>query len=715
VRLLDFGIARLLSTPVGLEPALGRTTGRQWMTPEYAAPEQIRGEPVTTATDVYQLGVVLFELLSDRRPFERDGGSLHELEQAVLTREPERPSAAARRRRRPSTSIAVSSSTALDQAPGVSHDDRLDRILRGDLDAIVLKALRKEPPARYASVRDLARDIEHYSRGLPVAARLGSTAYRARKFVRRHRWGVGMATAFVLLLAGYAVTVTVEDARVRQALAEARIQRDAAIHERERAEAQIEFQSLLMSQIGDRPMTMREIVDRGREALERQYAGDPRFLGEMLLQLSELYGALGDGNVRRHLLGRAESLASAVRADAQLAEIRCHLADHLRTEGRYDEAWKILKAVDSIRARLSDTNVDETCLQMRTMLAYENGNAAESKAAILELLAIKESRGHVRDASYFEALNALGKAFQAEGRFRDALETYRRADSGLDSSGRAETLLRTVIQHNSALVLVKVGETAEAERVLQEVLRRMARSDPSGFIHPQPLIHYAEAALTQGHADSAAKYFGQLLAQAVRDTSRYWQGRASFGLARAQARLGRLEEARRTAATLRRVSYNFPELRETDDQLPDSTALDGWVALAEGDTGVAHEHFMGSLRSNRYFEGERKNQQRAVVLQTAETALWLGRADSALALSRQVRAIASRDSLTETRSAFVGEARLVEGRTLLAIGDTLQALNAVRMARIALRNGAGDAHHRTREAEALLQALRASPAVGGRR
>ena len=210
VKLLDFGIAKLLSGEGASGPGEILTrTGERLLTPEYAAPEQIRGEAVTTATDVYGLGVLLYELLTGQRPCHTTGRSRYEVEQAVCKTEPTRPSVAVTR-----PVVETGAATHGEPSPEAVgrarrlRVDQLQRTLRGDLDAICLKALRKEPEARYASVEALADDLRRYATGLPVQARRGSVGYRARKFVRRHRWGVAAAAVFVLLLAGYALTIT---------------------------------------------------------------------------------------------------------------------------------------------------------------------------------------------------------------------------------------------------------------------------------------------------------------------------------------------------------------------------------------------------------------------------------------------------------------------------------------------------------------------------
>ena len=187
VKLLDFGLAKLLEPHAPSEAPSRTLTGQRWMTPEYAAPEQILGQPITTSTDVYQLGAVLHRLVSGRPPFGERTNSVHELERHVLEGE---------------------------LAPMTGE-------LRGDLEAILRKALAKDPGARYASVQEFADDIRRYLMRRPVLARGQSAAYRARRFVRRHRIGVATAAAGLALFSVYVGTVLVDRERVRRALVEA--------------------------------------------------------------------------------------------------------------------------------------------------------------------------------------------------------------------------------------------------------------------------------------------------------------------------------------------------------------------------------------------------------------------------------------------------------------------------------------------------------------
>ena len=206
VKLLDFGIAKLLNSSIGGMALPHTRTAFRVMTPEYASPEQVRGDPLTTGSDVYALGVVLYELLAGRRPYEIRTGAARELQELVCEREPERPST--RAKRPPSIDESEAPTPAAIASSRGTSPDRLERILAGDLDAIVMMALRKEPRRRYGSAELLAEDIERYLGGRPVLARHPSRAYYLGKFLRRHRTAASLgAIAFLSLVAGIAVAV----------------------------------------------------------------------------------------------------------------------------------------------------------------------------------------------------------------------------------------------------------------------------------------------------------------------------------------------------------------------------------------------------------------------------------------------------------------------------------------------------------------------------
>ena len=292
VKLLDFGLAKLLQPISELEAAPHTRTHQRWLTPEYAAPEQILGGPISTLTDVYQLGAVLYRLLAGTPPFARDA-SFHELEAAVIGREPDPPSAAVHR-----TSLAK------------------QRPLRGDIDAIVLKALRKEPEERYASAESMGDDIRRHLSGLPVLARRQTVGYRTRRFIRRNRRETIGATLLALSLVVGALVAVVEarHAAVQRARAEA-ASRDAA---GVTAFVLGLFEASAPGEARGDTLTAGELVRRG-VARAAQLRDNPAEQAGMLEVTSRLYFGLGRFTDAYDGLERALSLRQAARKPNQLA------------------------------------------------------------------------------------------------------------------------------------------------------------------------------------------------------------------------------------------------------------------------------------------------------------------------------------------------------------------------------------------------------------
>ena len=268
VRLLDFGIAKLLAdNDTAHETQLTRLSGRA-LTPDYASPEQIKGEPLTIATDVYSLGVVLYELLAGSRPYRLKVQSVAQLEQAVIGAEPRRPSGA----------VTVESAAARSM-----NQQRLSRALAGDLDTIVLKTLAKSPAERYSTIAEFAQDLSNHLTGLPVRAQPASWRYRAQKFVLRNRLGVGAAGTIAVILVA-ATGVSIWQARV------AVQQTSVAQREAKRAQAVQTFLLDLFRANTDaqadpvhaRETTARELLDIGAASVTQQLSDEPKVHDEVL-------------------------------------------------------------------------------------------------------------------------------------------------------------------------------------------------------------------------------------------------------------------------------------------------------------------------------------------------------------------------------------------------------------------------------------------------
>ena len=291
-KLLDFGIAKLLDP----QDAEGMMTVAGWrfLTPEYASPEQVSGAPVTTATDVYSLGVVLYQLLADRRPYELAERSVEGLAQVLSAGDPPPPSRVA-------------------PAPRAAH-------LAGDLDNIALMALRREAERRYGTVEQLADDLRRHLRGLPVRAVPDTVGYRVGKFVRRHRWGVAAAAAFVsLLLAFGAVSLVL----MQRAQVEAR-----------RAEAVTDFlvQDVFANADPDQQLgpdaKVTDLVKLGREGLENDLQQDPAIRATLLHALGSVASKLGQLDEADAMLQEALDLRTKLFGpdDLKVAETKNELA-----------------------------------------------------------------------------------------------------------------------------------------------------------------------------------------------------------------------------------------------------------------------------------------------------------------------------------------------------------------------------------------------------
>jgi serine/threonine-protein kinase len=318
VKLLDFGVARLLDERTHATHATHATgaTGRAptlavALTPEYASPEQLKGEQVTTASDVYQLGVLLYELVTGRRPHEAAPGALGELVRLVFGEDPVPPS----------TSVATrpadeAGRTRLAAARGTSPRSLSDA-LRADLDHVILRVLRHDPSERYASADAFADDLERYRLSLPVNARKGATVYRARKFARRHRAAVAVAVLAVVVLAGCAITSTVQARRLAR-----------EVERTERVKAFLASLFVVSNPAVSRgePLTARELLDRGAARIDVELRDKPRTRAELLATLGTIYNTLGLYDKAVPLLGsaldlmRASSIGASHRVQTEMDE-----------------------------------------------------------------------------------------------------------------------------------------------------------------------------------------------------------------------------------------------------------------------------------------------------------------------------------------------------------------------------------------------------------
>jgi len=681
-KLLDFGIAKLLDSEAGERTALTAAGGGAF-TPEYAAPEQVRGEPISVATDVYSLGVLLYQLLAGRHPTGEGCRTPSEFVRAILDTDPARLSAAVTGPGRDPAASARSTST-----------ERLRRLYLGDLDNIVARALKKDPAERYPTVAALADDLVRFLRHEPVSARRDSWGYRATKFVYRNRGAVASAVVVSLALIGATVITW------RQML-EARRQRDEAVFQAKRAEAIRSFQGLLISQIGEQPLTMRQLLDKGRGILERQYRGDPRFTATILGQFAERYGELSDRPTALALLTRAESLAVASGDRTLIRDLSCTIANQLVDSGEKDSARaRVTRALaDLAQERHPDRRAVASCLSVEAQVVGQGDTVDTGLVRIREALAQLDTAGAVVTLQGATVLNLLA-TMEQEHDLREAVRIYGRAAEVMDSIGYGETFSAIAILSNRYSPEISLGNIKGALADTREAARRMELANP-GSTHPFIAFQYAQALFNAGLADSAVIWYQRVIAAAVSGGMQDVVRRGWIGLGRSASRAGQIPLARQALASTLAIDR---ELKRPTQR--DSLFLIGSIHLANGEGPAALEAFEGVLQADGYYSGKRNEGMRPALLDGSRAALLAGRADTALAFAQAGGDLAAVDSLARSQSAYVGEARLQEASALAALGRTAEARARVAEAVGALTAGAGEEYPRTVEARNLERQLR---------
>lgn len=332
-KLLDFGIAKLLNPDLAAEYPGATVTSYRMMTPEYASPEQVRGEQVTTATDVYSLGAVLYELLTKERPYQFNTRSFTEIERVICEKEPVLPSS------------VVTRIDPSDSQERRNTKKRLGREFAGELDGIVLKAMEKDSHRRYSTVAQFADDINRHLDGLPVLARTSTFSYRAFKFARRHRTAVTLAIFFVLVLSGFAAVMTIQASRIAK--------------ERDRANQVTEFLVNLFeisnpSESKGNSITARELLNESTKKIERDLKEQPEVQAALMDTMGRVYRNLGLYNTSIPLLEKALKIRKKTFGDesTEVASTMNILSEALYNAGKYDTAEPLAKKALSIRRKI---------------------------------------------------------------------------------------------------------------------------------------------------------------------------------------------------------------------------------------------------------------------------------------------------------------------------------------------------------------------------
>jgi serine/threonine protein kinase/Tfp pilus assembly protein PilF len=653
-KLLDFGIAKLLDPESGdIAPTL---TSERMMTPEYASPEQVRGDQMTTSTDVYALGVLLYELLAGKRPFRLDTTSPFEMARIICEQDPEPPS-------------IVSAANPELAAPDAA------RTLSGDLDNIVLMAMRKEPARRYVSVAALASDVQAYLTGYPVHARTATWKYRSVKFVRRHKAAASAAAIVALALIVFSIGMGLLAKRATQ-------ERLAAQRESQFLEGI--FEAATPGRSRGHEITARELLDQGAKRVDRELAGDPGLQGTMLDNIGRAYSALGLYDQAEPLLERAYLLRRKTLGNENIdvAETLYNLATSIRLQGQYKKADPYFRQSLAIRERKlgeHNTAVAESLSALGECLTLENRDA-DAEPVLRKALAIdRELHSDSGSADYLALLlERKGSYPEALQLLRESLEARRRIE-GTDSPDYALAL------HNLGGALIDAGDFAGAETTERQALELQRKI--LGNNHPDlayPLNKLGILLLEEGNWQAAEP----LLREAM-ELRRRTIGEKSlvFGLclnnwARVLQQKGDYDQAEKT----------FKQALETITKANGSidwsaarvTAYLGLLGFDRGDYAGAERYARQALDMAHKLGGEENPQAAGALTDLAEARTFQGDPASAEPLLRQALAIRRKEYAAGHPIVIAAEVRL--GEVLTVEGKATEAEPVLREALASARS-----------------------------
>jgi len=669
-KLLDFGIAKLLEDEAHPRSATLLTReGEGVLTPAYAAPEQVTGGPVTTATDVYALGVLLFVLVTGHHPAGAGPHSFAELFKAVVETEPPRMSA-------------------------VMARDKLRGMFRGDLDTIVAKALKKNPKDRYLSVTALASDVRRYLNHEPIEARPDTLAYRTAKLVRRHRTPIALAAlAFFASTAG--IVGTWIQART------ARAQRDFALRQLARAEAINDLNSFVLSDAAPsgKPFTVNDLLGRAEAIVKRQYGTGDSTRVDLLISIGRQYTVQDEYAKARSLLEEAYRLARGLpevstrgRAACGLAQVLSRTGDLPRAEALFREGYHVIPA----EPRYGLERI--FCLERGSEIASNGGNAREAVAraqAARQVLRQLPIRSEIAEVN---TLITLAGAHSGAGRYREAADAFARAAARLTELGRADTQRSGTVFNNWGVALLRAGRPLDAEKVLRRSIDISMTGGTQESVQAMPLVNYARALFDLGRLDQARDYAERGLAKAKLAGDEVPVREALLLLAGIYRGEGDLDRAARVVSeATEHFGRSLPPGHAAFAGLASQRALN---AQAAGDLAAALQF---SNEAVAVVEASIKTRGThrlpPFLMNRSDIELQLGRPNDAQADATRAMSILQDAQQPASTSSNAGRAYLAMGRALQAQGKLVEARAAFRSAAENLRNALGSDHPDTRRAE----------------
>jgi tetratricopeptide (TPR) repeat protein len=653
VLLLDFGIARLL------QPDPHHQHFVHAFTPRYAAPEQLAGALPTVATDIYSLGVILYELLAGRSPYPmRDDIVCLEAQPILDVLEP-----------------------------------RTARELGRNLAAIVAKALEAQPQDRYASIGEFLDDVNRYRRHQPVRARPDTLRYRVRMFARRYRAVVSLAFAlFVAIAAGAMISLRQADIAVRE--------RDRAVQMLEHATATNEFwNTVLTESVANREsVSMQELLARSERMAEAAASSSPLQYAVAVDSIAALYLSYGLPGKAESLLARTLERYQGIDAGEHvMCYLKCEYALAIGSLGRTQEAEAIFSEV--MRGVRNEPNVLQYCLRSRAAVASENFDADRALEYIQQAQRFHLASPVQSPWDSAQILGELAFAHALKGDAELAQGHYERAWRVFETLGRSESHAALSMLNNWGILTTSMGDPAGAlERYTRAVAIAEKRS-PDGEPPPDLIGNRAAALAALGRYAEAVDGFDRMHKRAIADGNTRLIGFAVAGIADASLRRDDIERAREamqafTAEQRRTLLPNSPPLLR--------------VSVVEARL-LAQEHrleqallLLNSTLDAFAQRGTAIRPHALALIARTDVLLAMQRNDAALIDAQSAVAMAKAMRGTNVYSDLIGVALLAQGRAQLASGERTSAARSLREALQHLHNTVGDEHPDLRSARNLL-------------
>jgi serine/threonine-protein kinase len=668
VVLLDFGIAKLLSRDVDHEAPLTEMAGRV-LTPDYASPEHIAGRVLGTPSDIYSLGVVLCELLAGSRPFGSQHESRQAFEEKILKQDPPKPSQLA---------LTEEIATARGTTPR-----KLMQILKGDLDTIVLKALKKEPAERYRSVATFEQDIVNYLGHLPVSARPDSAWYRIRRFASRHKLQVAAAGVTLLAIVGGAA-ISIWQAR------EAARERDRAFALASRNEALNDFSDTLITEAAEaeKPVTVSEMLTRSEELALADTSGTPENRAAVLDMIALRYASVGDTGKSAKLLERALALVR----ESHDVELRSTIVcDHASIVAQVGETDLATREITGELGKLDpDSRTAAVCLLYLSYIAYDSGDATAHLRYALQ--ALKGFRAAPRTIAAEEGvfLAGVADAYLDSGNTREADRYFQLALRKFTDTGRGLSREAMILRSNWAHLDSSAGAPKRALDLYDQIMSGAKEPYSNSLLPASSLSSRARVLELIGRFDQARVDYERCQQQASEQRDVQKETLCLVGLASIAV------ESRDPIAA---ANY-LKQSEKPAKALPaDSVAVkrQAWVqgrlSLAQGDIQAARAHFDRAL-----VKGSKNVGTIEATLGKAEVELLSGNVVAAIANAQTALDIATTLQGGIPHSNRAGLSWLMLGRALKEKGDDVQARKAFEAAVTQLSNTV-DANH-----PALMQA-----------